>query len=848
MLSLHRSPPRQLLLAGLLSLPRHSPRRLPAAAPLSAPLLASIRPYAVRMVAAAAAPASDEPLLPEPPAAAVDGGTLAALAACGKRGRWRTALELLAMLEARPEPTPAAAYRSALLALRKHERHEEAMALLERMGEAADTHACNEVLHLLRLRSDYAAADALWRRMRSGALGSLTAPDALSFYHVLHICGEAGRWAEAMSLLDELHHTLGGAAVNSGHYLAAMKACSRDRRWHEAVALVRTIPAPTLAADAWLCRLALSAAAEAAEPALARSLLASLGAKASVEQYAACLMASRRAADLGHSQQVWAALEASHHAPDELCYALMVGALFDAAAAAKAIGTAAEVAAAEALVVEAMDLTKLAAAVLPNASAPVVITAALGLAIGAQHPAASRAALSTLHAIDPSCVDAAVQLKVLEVCVAQAAWSAAAAEALAACDRQIAIGDRTHLAAGLDATVAKAEAAAASAPHTAAATAAAADEAAVALSALRQLRASMQASAALASERRFEAETAEDDVDVGECEDKDECAADEASRARRDAQKRYSRSIVMPAEAAGGASLDVVYEDEDLLAVAKPIGIPVQPRHRFEARSMVNRAIGYLGGRTPYTLHRLDAPTSGLLLFAKSVLAARDVQRQFRTRLTRKTYLAVLLGVPEQDTFIVDAPIAFDPLDRTRSVVVAEPPPEHPSAQAFLAARLRREPSSPTMAAALLGLQGKASLTEFGVVGRSDRAAACIVRPLTGRMHQIRVHADLIGHPLAGDTQYGVQLQPTSPRCERLLLHAHALQIRHPTRQQLVTFTAAPPPEFMQGAEVLGLPRLAELAPSGVVWGGATLHEEDEERAESANEFFRERERRVRKR
>ena len=840
MLVLRSSPPRQLLLAGLLSLPRHSPRRLPLAAPLSAPLLASIRPYAVRMVAAVADPAPSEP-----PA---DGGTLAALAACGKRGRWRTALELLAMLESRPEPIPAAAYRSALLALRKHERHEEAMALLERMGEAADTHACNEVLHLLRLRSDYAAADALWRRMRSGALGSLTAPDALSFYHVLHICGEAGRWAEAMSLLDELHHTLGGAAVNSGHYLAAMKACSRDRRWHEAVAIVRTIPAPTLATDAWLCRLALSAAAEAAEPALARSLLASLGSKATVEQYAACLMASRRAGDLEQSQEVWAALEASLHAPDDLCYALMVGALFDAAAAAKAIGTAAKVAAAEALVVEAMDLTKLAAATLPNASAPVVITAALGLAIGAQHPAASRAALSTLHAIDPSCVDAAVQLKVLQVCVAQAAWSEAAAEALAACDRQIAIGDRAHLAADLDATIARAEAAAGAAPHTAAATAAAADEAAGALSALRQLRASMQASAALASERCFEAETAEDDVDVGECVDDDECAADEASRARRDAQKRYSRSIVMPAEASGGASLEVVYEDEDLLAVAKPIGIPVQPRHRFEARSMVNRAIGYLRGRTPYTLHRLDAPTSGLLLFAKSVLAARDVQRQFRMRLTRKTYLAVLLGVPEQDTFIVDAPIAFDPHDRTRSVVVAEPPPEHPSAQAILAARLRREPSSPTMAAALLGLQGKASLTEFEVVGRSDRAAACIVRPLTGRMHQIRVHADLLGHPLAGDTQYGVQLQPTSPRCERLLLHAHALQIRHPTLQQLVTFTAAPPPEFMQEAEVLGLPRLAELAPSGVVWGGATLREEDEERAESASEFFRERERRVRKR
>ena len=107
--------------------------------------------------------------------------------------RWRrsarAARELLARLEAEAsgEPLPAVAWHSALAACRKRERKEEALELLERMGAAADTLAHNEVLHTLRRTFDYDAAVLVW--------ASLRAPDTSSYYHLLVICGETGRWA-----------------------------------------------------------------------------------------------------------------------------------------------------------------------------------------------------------------------------------------------------------------------------------------------------------------------------------------------------------------------------------------------------------------------------------------------------------------------------------------------------------------------------------------------------------------------------------------------------------------------------------------------------------------------------
>ena len=121
----------------------------------------------------------------------------------------------------------------------------------------------------------------------------------------------------------------------------------------------------------------------------------------------------------------------------------------------------------------------------------------------------------------------------------------------------------------------------------------------------------------------------------------------------------------------------------------------------------------------------------------------------------------------------------------------------------------------------------KKSLTHFEVVARGEVAAACRVRPVTGRMHQIRVHAEMVGHPLAGDLQYGLQRQPTGgASCDRLLLHASSLTIAHPTRRELIKFTAPPPEQFTSAAAGLGVPvegsALAALAAEegGAEWTG----------------------------
>ena len=146
----------------------------------------------------------------------------ARLHACGRRGRWREALRLLEELEASPGGASTSSYRSVLLACRKHKRHVEAADVLERMGTGADTQAYNEVMHLLRLQRDFAAAEQLWERMIEVGLPR----DALSFYHRLHICAEHGKWKEALALLAQLESQLGAQALTSGHVLATMRACT----------------------------------------------------------------------------------------------------------------------------------------------------------------------------------------------------------------------------------------------------------------------------------------------------------------------------------------------------------------------------------------------------------------------------------------------------------------------------------------------------------------------------------------------------------------------------------------------------------------------------------------------
>ena len=587
---------------------------------------------------------------------------LPAILAAGRRGRWRAALELLEQceLDAAKSAIPVTAYRSALLACRKHGRLAEAVDVLERMGDdLRDTHAYNEVLHLLRLRGDLDEAERFWRQMEGRA-----ERDALSYYHLLHMCGELGNWQRALALLDEAVSTLPGgeADLHGGHYLAAMRACVRDRRWREALRVCRRVPPAVLSSDIWLCKVALQACAEAGEPALAASLVAAMDGKATDEQRSQWLVACRRARSVGGAREVWAAIEAAASsagtAPSGLGFALMIGTLFDAADDCSAAATAppTDVESGKAFAAEATELAARAARELKAEDSHVALTAALGCAIKGGRVAAAREALRLIDGAAAGSIDVGAQLKVLDLCASTGEWQALVEEAADTRDRgglRWPAADAERLQETLDATCVHV---AAEVERTERSEAGKEDDDASAaalmrdgLSALREL-----SSAAGVDERTGAAPSAD--------------AAAASAAARKHSARSYSRSIALEGE--DGWPLDVVYEDDDLIAVSKPVGVSVHPRHRFEASSVVNRVIAHMDGRTPYVLHRLDQPTSGVLLFAKTVVAARGIQQQFRERDAQKEYLAVLRGRPAEDTFECDEPIAGDPNDKTLSVVV----------------------------------------------------------------------------------------------------------------------------------------------------------------------------------
>eukprot|EP00190_Bangiopsis_sp_CCMP1999_P003776 CAMPEP_0198731436 /NCGR_PEP_ID=MMETSP1475-20131203/29802_1 /TAXON_ID= ORGANISM="Unidentified sp., Strain CCMP1999" /NCGR_SAMPLE_ID=MMETSP1475 /ASSEMBLY_ACC=CAM_ASM_001111 /LENGTH=317 /DNA_ID=CAMNT_0044494399 /DNA_START=89 /DNA_END=1042 /DNA_ORIENTATION=+ len=223
--------------------------------------------------------------------------------------------------------------------------------------------------------------------------------------------------------------------------------------------------------------------------------------------------------------------------------------------------------------------------------------------------------------------------------------------------------------------------------------------------------------------------------------------------------------------------VDVVYEDDDLIAVVKPNGITVHPAHRFMGGTLLNRVHGYLGS-APYTLHRLDQCTSGIILMAKRKgVALKNISKGFRDKTVKKEYLALVedpgFELPPSD--IVDAPIARDETD-------------------LFARRVSWEADG-----------AKESQTRVNFLSRGNRVALVHAEPITGRTHQIRLHLNHIGHPILGDAAYG-QKGPWPSEVEykareKLHLHAWRLQFEHPISGEPMDLRAVPPKLFQQTAE-----------------------------------------------
>jgi 23S rRNA pseudouridine1911/1915/1917 synthase len=230
-----------------------------------------------------------------------------------------------------------------------------------------------------------------------------------------------------------------------------------------------------------------------------------------------------------------------------------------------------------------------------------------------------------------------------------------------------------------------------------------------------------------------------------------------------------------PAEPQGEPDLplDVVYEDDDLLIVDKPAGQVVHPAPGHGSGTLVNALLGrgaelapggIAGVQRPGIVHRLDRDTSGLLMVARTDAAQASLQAQLKARRVKKTYLALVQGSVSAAAGRIEAPVGRDPGRRTRMAVT---PGGRPSTTGY---RVRERFAGWT-------------LLELDLV--------------TGRTHQIRVHLEAIGHPVAGDPLYGTGTSRRGPAgLGRLFLHSWRLELTSPSSGRLIRAEAPLPAEL----------------------------------------------------
>ncbi len=213
--------------------------------------------------------------------------------------------------------------------------------------------------------------------------------------------------------------------------------------------------------------------------------------------------------------------------------------------------------------------------------------------------------------------------------------------------------------------------------------------------------------------------------------------------------------------------MDIIYKDEQILIINKPAGLSVLPEGWDKDAAYLVKMLEEQFDKV-WVVHRIDKVTSGIVIFALTAEAHRSLNIQFEKHQVEKTYHAILNGVPKWDEKTTKFPLRVNVGHKHRTMVDDK--------------------------------NGVRSETRFKILKRYHASALVEAMPMTGRTHQIRVHAYALGYPLLGDTLYSA---PETDIIPRPALHAYSLKFTHPITKEAMSFHAKYPSDFQMAVKTL---------------------------------------------